>query len=251
MSAANRMPSFLATMKWEGGDTLSLDRNDAGNWSGGKVGVGSLMGSKYGVSAPVAARNGLSVASITADQALKIFVEGYWSPCGCDGLAVGFDHCVSDEAYNSGPGSARALYARGGFTLKSEPAGAIKAFSDLRLSFLHGLKSWTRYGAGWARRVGGVEAESLRMAMSAVDIPKSEQETKIQAHADDVKSASVKHVAKAGGAVVAAPTVHAVTGGSHVVFELIVAALIIAAVAFVVKSILQSQRAAGIAAAPK
>jgi len=41
------------------------------------------------------------------------------------------------------------------------------AYSKARLAFLHALKTWSVFGTGWARRVAGVEAESIRMAYQA------------------------------------------------------------------------------------
>jgi len=41
--------SFKVLIGHEGG--YSDDRNDPGNWTGGKVGVGELLGTKYGVAA--------------------------------------------------------------------------------------------------------------------------------------------------------------------------------------------------------
>ncbi len=166
MAAANRMPCFLATMKWEGGDKLSLDRRDPGNWTGGKVGVGLLKGTKWGVAA--AAYPTRDIAKLTADEALSIFVEHYWRPIGGDDLPAGLDHAVSDDAYNSGPGAAlRRLKKVEAGGARLSVAARIQAYSRSRLSFLEGLRSWRAFGRGWARRVAGVEAESLKMALAA------------------------------------------------------------------------------------
>lgn len=167
MTASNRMASFLATMKWEGRDKLSLVSGDSGNWTGGKVGIGKLMGSKFGVSAMVMARLGKTPATLTEDDALKLFVDGYFVPVGADLMAVGVDHCVSDDAYNAGPGAALGRWRRGGWTKASDPVAAIHAYSARRLSFLEALRSWKLFGRGWAARVAGVEAESLKMARAA------------------------------------------------------------------------------------
>jgi len=169
MSVSNRMSSFLATMKWEGGATLSLNPKDPGNWTSGKVGTGSLVGSKYGVSAPVAARwfPGVSMKNITADKALTIFERNYWDPVDGDGLPAGVDHCVSDDAYNAGPGSALGRWKRGKFAPTSDPIATIHAYSAMRLSFLESLKTAKTFLPGWSRRVAGVEAESVVMAHSA------------------------------------------------------------------------------------
>jgi lysozyme family protein len=162
MSATNRMASFLATMKWEGGDRLSLDHRDPGNWTGGRVGQGELRGTRWGVAA--SAHPTLDIANLSAGDALRIFVEGYWSPIDGDGLEVGVDHCVSDDAFNSGPGAARRRYARA--HTAGDALATIHAHSRARLGFLHALRNWRTFGRGWAARVAGVEAESVRMFSS-------------------------------------------------------------------------------------
>ena len=173
MTLANRKSCFLATIAWEGRDGLSLDPRDAGNWTGGKVRVGRLIGSKYGVSAMTAARMfpDKPMADLTAEDALKVFVEGYWTPLGADGLASGVDHCVSDDAYNAGAGAAQRRMKRCGLAKGSDPIAAIHAYSELRLSFLEALRSWKLYRRGWAARVAGVEAESVRMAHASQAAP--------------------------------------------------------------------------------
>jgi lysozyme family protein len=169
MAATNRKASFLATMNWEGRDRLSMDPRDPGNWTGGKVGIGHLIGSKYGVSAMTCARMfpGKRILDLTIDDALKVFVDGYWTPIGADALAPGVDHCVADDAYNAGPGAALGRWRRGGFAAEADPVATIHAYSERRLSFLEALRTWKLYAAGWARRVAGVEAESIVMAHAA------------------------------------------------------------------------------------
>ena len=199
---ANLLPSFSATMRWEGGDRLSLDRADPGNWTGGKVGVGVLKGTKWGVSA--AAHPELNIGSLSINAAADIFKRDYWDQVGGDALPIGLDHCVSDCAYNSGPPRARALYAQAKGHAATVPS-LIADFSEARLSFLHSLRIWTTFGRGWAARVAGVEAESLRMAGAPSGT--------IQSHADAAQDVSSKHAkiaigtaaAGSAGAAVAAP----------------------------------------------
>lgn len=167
MAATNRQASFMATMVWEGRDRLSLDPHDPGNYTGGKVGIGKLMGSRFGVSAMVAARMGKTPASLTVDDALKVFIESYWNPVAADMMAAGVDHCVSDDAYNAGAGSALGRWRRGGWTKASDPVATIHAYSARRLSFLEALRTWRLFSRGWAARVAGVEAESIKMARTA------------------------------------------------------------------------------------
>ena len=77
MTASNRLPSFLATMVWEGGATLSRTRADPGNWTGNRVGVGQLKGTKWGVAA--GSHPGLDIAALTSEEACKICLL-YTSP---------------------------------------------------------------------------------------------------------------------------------------------------------------------------
>lgn len=48
---ANFKTAYLNTKKWEGGYTDNPDDN--GNWTGGKKGVGKLIGTNKGISAPL------------------------------------------------------------------------------------------------------------------------------------------------------------------------------------------------------
>src|SRR5579863_1507485 len=166
MAAANRVASFLATMVWEGGDKLSRDPRDPGNWSGGGIGTGECLGAQWGVSASVALKNGLKPGAITADEALRLFVEAYWLPIKADSLPAGLDHSASDDAYNAGPAGALRRIAKAQ-SAQLSVAGRIHAYAALRLAFLETLRSWRVFRVGWARRVAGVEAESLKMAIAA------------------------------------------------------------------------------------
>ncbi len=49
---------------------------DRGNWTGGKVGIGELRGTKYGISA--AQFPSLDIENLTKDQAAAIYKDGYW-----------------------------------------------------------------------------------------------------------------------------------------------------------------------------
>jgi lysozyme family protein len=160
MATSNRRASFLATMKWEGGETLSLNRRDPGNWTGNAIGVGKLVGTRFGVSA--GAHPTLDIANLTVEEALAIYVNQYWHPLDADALAVGVDYCVADDAYNSGPSSALRRWSK--ISKTASTAATIHAYSKLRLSFLEGLRGWKAFGRGWTARVAGVEAESLKMA---------------------------------------------------------------------------------------
>ena len=82
----------------EGG--LSLDRNDRGNWTSGKIGVGSLNGTKYGISAM--AYPHLDIRNLTLQEAKDIYRRDYWNKCRCDDLPTAIDYLVFDAAVNHG-----------------------------------------------------------------------------------------------------------------------------------------------------
>jgi len=56
-------------LKEEGG--LSLDRHDKGNWTGERVGVGALKGTKYGIAA--SSYPDLDIRHLTVEQAGAIY----------------------------------------------------------------------------------------------------------------------------------------------------------------------------------
>lgn len=91
----------------EGG--YSNDARDAGNWTGGKVGVGDLIGTKYGISAPVLVKELRSkgyTMPITAStmknleykSAIAIYKKNYWAPIKGDQIK---DQKVADMIYDS------------------------------------------------------------------------------------------------------------------------------------------------------
>ena len=79
---------------------LSLDPNDKGNWTGGKVGVGELRGTKYGVSA--AAYPTLDIANLSLSDAQAIAKRDYWDKISGDYLRYGIALCLFDFGYNAG-----------------------------------------------------------------------------------------------------------------------------------------------------
>jgi len=55
---------------------LSLSRSDRGNWTSGIVGVGKLVGTKYGIS--VMAYPHLNIPALTKAEALMIYKKDFW-----------------------------------------------------------------------------------------------------------------------------------------------------------------------------
>lgn len=51
---------------------------DRANWTGGQVGVGTLVGTKYGIT--TLDMPGVDIANLTPDQAITYYTENYWKP---------------------------------------------------------------------------------------------------------------------------------------------------------------------------
>ena len=157
--AQGNLPACLpVTLAYEGG--LSMIRSDPGNWTGGKVGVGTLEGTNFGIAAN--AHPTLDIAHLTKAEAAAIYQREYWTPAGCEALPAGLDLSHFDGTVNSGRGrSAKWLARASGGTI----AARIQAYNSARLSFDQALSSWSRFGKAWGARVASVEAKSLRMAL--------------------------------------------------------------------------------------
>lgn len=102
---ANFLIAFGKTIKTEGG--YSNVREDRGNWTGGKIGSGVLVGTKYGISAPVLmAHLGRlptvdEMKNLSRDTVQKIYKSNYWDIMRGDEIVTQFladkifDNCVN------------------------------------------------------------------------------------------------------------------------------------------------------------
>lgn len=109
MSAGRFNACFEFTIGQEG--RYSCDPLDRGNWTSGIIGVGALVGSQWGISAPtlvswlgdnahiVTAEYVKSLSRLTARMIYKI---RYWNTLCCDKLAAGVDLTVWDFGVNAG-----------------------------------------------------------------------------------------------------------------------------------------------------
>jgi lysozyme family protein len=155
----------------------SKSASDRGNWTGGKIGLGELRGTKYGISA--AAYPMISdIANLTLDQAHAIYHRDYWLACHCDVLQWMLALGVFDDAVNSGAGAAarrlqRALGvvadgAIGPLTLAALPASESKAVITvfLKLMFERAAayaadQNAATYLAGWLNRLVDITEAAL------------------------------------------------------------------------------------------
>lgn len=158
----------------EGG--LSMDRNDPGNWTGGKVGNGVLKGTKYGIAANTYPNE--DIRNLTRERAAFLYKRDYWDKVRADELPPGVDLIAFDMAVNTGLRRAAITLQRaagieadgkiGPRTIAAINAKTPKVFiyslTVERLKFYQNLTTWARYGRGWKRRVLSVEREAQKWA---------------------------------------------------------------------------------------
>lgn len=154
--------SFAELVGEEG--VLSTDRNDPGNWTGGKVGVGTFVGSKYGISA--AAYPTLDIVNLTIDQAKAIAKRDYWDRVRGDDLSQPVGHALFDMAYNQGIGAAIRVFQKslgltpdgvfGPATMAAyqaaDPRKLARTFTTYRIVRYSMAPGWINDANGWVGR---------------------------------------------------------------------------------------------------
>lgn len=155
--------AFTCSEKIEGG--YSDDKNDPGNYTGGKIGEGELLGTKFGISAK--AYPLLDIKSLTREQARDIYARDYWLAAKCDQLPPRLALCHFDFAVNAGIDRANKVLQRslgvvddgviGPVTIRAaklkEQNDSCAEYLAERAMFYASLKQYDRYGKGWMRRV--------------------------------------------------------------------------------------------------
>lgn len=163
--------AFARLIGHEGG--YSTDRNDPGNWTGGKVGKGVLKGTKYGIAANTYPN--LDIKNLTLEQAKAIYKKDWWDKLGAEQLHPAIVYQLWDFAVNAGKSRAvKELQQVAGVIddgiLGAKTIAAVKALSvtDVlilltaeRLRFYTSLTAWGTYGKGWTNRV----ADNLKYAV--------------------------------------------------------------------------------------
>ena len=152
--------AFDRLINHEGG--YSNDRNDLGNWTGGKVGVGELKGTKFGIAAH--SYPYLDIKNLTLDQAKEIYRRDFWDILGEAHSSIKFQ--VFDAAVNHGHGNAIRFLQRavgvaddGAWGKVSQAAlnrmetnDVLLRFVAFRLKFWASLRTFDIYGRGWTNR---------------------------------------------------------------------------------------------------
>lgn len=96
------------TLAAEGG--YQSYREDAGNWTGGRVGQGELKGTNFGISA--ASYPLLDIKNLTLQEAVAIYQRDFWKPAACPQLPEKIAIAHFDAAVNCGLGAAAKLLQR-------------------------------------------------------------------------------------------------------------------------------------------
>jgi Putative secretion activating protein len=150
-------------LKTEG--DYSGDRSDPGNWTGGRVGVGILRGTKFGISA--SSYPNLDIKALIREDAVAIYNRDFWMQCQADNLPEAVAYSALDGAVNSGVfRSIQWLQKSAGvaddgkwgpFTeaaiKRADPNDLLLRYNAARLDFMTRLVAWDTQGKGWARRI--------------------------------------------------------------------------------------------------
>lgn len=240
MSVSQFLRILPDTLREEGG--LSNDANDPGGLT--KWGVTHLVYDTWRRDHGLPRR---SVRDMTKTEMEAIYAEGYYRPINGDSLPCGVARVAFDLSVNSGPGRARK-YLAATAALASQPVQRIHAISAMRLSFLHGLRTWKFFGRGWAGRVARIEALALKDELSPVQLP-------VEAALKAARAGSVaKRLARAGHAASATAVTAPVTKAADVaggapgwLIAALVAAAVVAALVIYLKSRQQAARMTALA----
>lgn len=171
MSNFQKAINFVMSERIEGG--LSLDPDDPGNWTGGEVGKGELLGTKYGISA--AQYPLIDIRGLNREKAEGIYYRDYWQPAKCELMPAKLALVFFDFYVNTKPEIAikclqRALDVKadgiiGPITLAKarsmDPWLSVPLFCAERAYTYTGIKGFQKYGRGWLRRVMLSQQEAM------------------------------------------------------------------------------------------
>jgi lysozyme family protein len=148
----------------EGG--YSSDPADSGNWTGGKVNVGTLKGTNYGISA--ASYPNLDIKNLTKQDAELIYLSDFYPKVGGDNIPTAISFLMLDACVNSGVENA-VPWIQAILSLKQDgncgpvTQTAINAYSDQQslceqycvshLIHYTQFSSWAMYAKGYTTRL--------------------------------------------------------------------------------------------------
>ncbi len=192
MTAENFQACLAFTLKYEGG--RSNDPRDPGGRT--MEGVTQHTYDAYHAKIGLGRRDVFLMSSRERDE---IYRTEYWDRIKGDGLLPGEDLAVFDFAVNSGPARPIAVRTKILAGPRISTDSLIHGICAHRLSFLHALRTWSAFGAGWGRRVAACEALALQMA--GVPLKGALDRAKIQKARHGSTGAVVAGVGAAGAAI--------------------------------------------------
>jgi lysozyme family protein len=154
----------------EGG--YQANPEDRGNWTGGEVGKGKLVGTKFGLSAMT--YPSLDIKNLTLSQAKEIYYKDWWVKLNLDKAPQAMAYQMFDAAFNHGTGRANQFLQQavgvkadgiiGPLTIaaagKIDPLKLVLLFIANRQEYFTNVKTWASFSKGWMRRM----AEAMRFA---------------------------------------------------------------------------------------
>lgn len=150
---------------------------DRGNWTSGKVRVGLLKGTKFGISAMTYPE--LDIEHLTVDEAKAIYYRDWWLELGMDKWKPALSFQMFDAALNHGMFNTSKMLQRGVNVADDGKIGpntraavnamtlddVLMCFLSERLEFMTYVGTWDTFGKGWARRI------ALNLKLAAEDTP--------------------------------------------------------------------------------
>lgn len=145
--------------------TLSVIPSDKGNWTGGQVNVGTLKGTKYGISA--AAYPFEDIPNLTLARAKFLAKRDYWDYFSGDAIPAALAFGLFDAGFNEGVGEATRLAQKAlgiavdGVLGRATIAGLLncnvpkfaRSFAIARIVAYASLAYWVQDHDGWTGRV--------------------------------------------------------------------------------------------------
>jgi lysozyme family protein len=144
---------------------FSDDPKDPGNWTGGKVNVGQLNGTIYGISA--AAYPKLKIVTLSLAAAKDLYLSDYWDQCKCDALPDPVAAALFKMAVNLGNSGAIKAFQKSlgvevdgnigpltiGNASRLPPTEVIEDFlTQCAEEYIH-MDNFSVDGVGWMRRL--------------------------------------------------------------------------------------------------
>ena len=140
-------------------------RGDRGNWTGGRVGVGELKGTKFGISAM--SYPDVDIFNLTREQAKEIYYYDFWLLFDIDLMPSPIRFQLFDAAVNHGWNNTAKILQRAlsvpvdGIVgpLTYNAAKTINAhtlqlkFIAERIKFFTKIKTFDEFGKGWMIRM--------------------------------------------------------------------------------------------------